>query len=98
MTLANAHQGKLMGRLAIRVTPRASRNAIEGWRDGVLRVRLTAPPVNGRANAALIRLLATAFNVPSRDVRVIRGDTARDKLVEVDGLTDEEVVARLNPA
>ena len=82
-------------RLRVRVTPRAGRDHIDGAADGVLRVRLAAPPVEGRANEALVRLLARALALPPRDVRVVRGQAARDKLVEIDGLAAAEVRRRL---
>ena len=85
-------------RLHVRVTPRAARDCIDGPRDGVLRVRLTAPPAEGRANEALIRLLARALGVPPRNVRVARGQTTRKKLVEIDGLDEAEVWRRLDQA
>lgn len=67
----------------VRVTPRASRSAIAGERDGVLLVRVTAPPAEGAANAAVVRLLARALDVPASDVRIERGAAARTKLVSV---------------
>jgi uncharacterized protein (TIGR00251 family) len=82
-------------RLAVRVTPRAGRDRIDGVRDGVLRVRVAAPPVEGRANEALVRLLAQALGVAPRDVRVVRGAAGRDKLVEVEGPAEAEVRRRL---
>jgi uncharacterized protein YggU (UPF0235/DUF167 family) len=60
-----------------------------------LRVRVTAPPVDGRANEALTRLLASKLGVPRSDVRVVGGQTSRLKLVAVDGLTPEELRRRL---
>ena len=85
-------------RIAVRVTLRAGRDRIDGVREGVLRVRLAAPPVAGRANEALVRLLAHTLGVPPRDVRVVRGGAARDKLVEIDGLDEAGVLSRLVPA
>ena len=85
-------------RLRVRVTPRAGRDRIDGVHEGVLRIRLAAPPVEGQANEALVRLLARTLGVPLRDVRVVRGQTGREKLVEVDGLQEAEVWHRLRPA
>lgn len=82
-------------RLHVRVTPRAGRDCIEGLHAGVLRVRLAAPPVEGRANEALVRLLARALDLPARDIRLLRGETARAKLVEIEGLDEREVWRRL---
>jgi hypothetical protein len=81
--------------LRLRVQPRASRDAITGWRDDVLAVRVTAPPVEGAANAALTRLLAEAFHVPRSAVTLLRGERGREKLVRIVGLTQAEARARL---
>ena len=80
-------------RLAVRLTPRAGRDAVDGVRDGVLRVRVAAPPVDG-ANEALLRLLASELDVPRRAVRLVSGETARAKVIEVDGVPAEAIVAR----
>ena len=67
----------------IRVTPRASTNAIAGERDGVLLVRVTAPPVEGKANGAVVALLAKALGTPRGAVQVVGGASARTKRVSV---------------
>ncbi len=77
--------------IRIRVQPRASRDRIVGYRDGALRVSVTAPPVEGKANAAVVELLADALGIAKSRVRVVRGHTSRDKLVGVDGIGEEEV-------
>jgi uncharacterized protein (TIGR00251 family) len=76
---------------AVRVVPRASREAIEGAREGALRVRLTAPPVDDRANDALRRLLAARLNIPLSAVRILSGERSRTKRVEVRGATADQV-------
>jgi uncharacterized protein (TIGR00251 family) len=81
--------------LSVRVTPRAGRTAIAGMRDGVLHVKLAAAPVEGAANAALIDLLCRQLRIPKRSLRIARGERSRIKTVEISGLTDEEVRARL---
>jgi len=82
--------------LSVRVQPRASSDAILGWRDGSLRVRVTAPPVEGEANLAVARLLARALRVAPSAVAVIHGArAARDKRVRVAGLDEAEVRSRL---
>jgi len=68
---------------AIRVTPRASANAVAGERDGVLVLRVTAPPVEGKANDAVADLLAKALGVAPGAVRVVRGARARTKRVSI---------------
>ncbi len=82
--------------LAIRVIPRSSREGIDGERDGRTLVRVNAPPVDGRANAAVVRVLAKALGVPKGRVRVIRGERSRDKVVAVDGLAEGELQTRLS--
>jgi hypothetical protein len=62
-----------------------------------VRVWVTAPPVDGQANEAVVRTLAEALGVPRSRVRIVRGEASRDKTVRVDGLTAEEAIARLGP-
>jgi len=82
--------------LRVRVQPRASRSEIVGWRrDGALSVRVAAPPVEGRANAAVAALLARALDLRPSAVTIEHGTHGRDKLVRVDGLTPEEVRRRI---
>ena len=78
---------------AVRVQPRASRDEIVGvWQEG-LKIRLTAPPVDDRANEALRRFLATSLNVPLSAVRIASGEHSRTKRVEVRGVTAAAVRA-----
>ena len=79
----------------MRLQPRAARDEIVGERDGALVVRLTAPPVEGRANAALCRLLARRLGVAPSRVAVVRGAKSRDKVVGVEGLSGDEVARGL---
>jgi uncharacterized protein (TIGR00251 family) len=81
--------------LRVRVQPRASREGLGGERDGALVVSLTAPPVEGKANEALVRLLGRTLGVPPSAVRVVRGATGRDKRVAVAGVTAAAALARL---
>lgn len=82
-------------KLVVRVTPRARRDEVVGWRDGILRLRVLAPPVEGKANAAVAKLLARALGVSTRDIAIARGSRSRDKQVVVEGLTEAEVRERL---
>ena len=82
-------------RVRVRLTPRAGRDDLTGVRDGVLLVRVTAPPLEDRANAALCRLLARAVGVPPSRVQVERGRRSREKLVRVEGLSEDELRRRL---
>ena len=82
-----------MAEIAVRVIPRARRDEIAGERDGRVLVRLTAPPVEGAANAALCRLVARRARVPARSVSIVRGHSSRDKVIQVDGIADDELRA-----
>lgn len=78
----------------MRVQPRASRTELAGLHGGVLKVRVAAPPVDDAANRALIEFLAECLGVAKRCVRIVAGETSRTKVLEVDGITPEQV-ARL---
>jgi uncharacterized protein (TIGR00251 family) len=80
-----------MGTIRVRLQPRAARNEIAGERDGALVVRLTAPPVDNRANEALCRLLAKELGVARTRVSLLKGVRSRDKVVEVEGLEQGEI-------
>lgn len=88
---ANEMNGEV--RFSVQVRPRGSREAIEGSREGALVVRLTAPPVEGEANEALVRLLAARLNVPKAAVRILSGARGRIKRIAVTGVTAEQVRA-----
>lgn len=78
---------------AVRVQPRASRDELAGERAGALVVRLKAPPVEGAANAALVRFLAKSLRVPVSAVEILRGASQRSKLVRVLGVRGSQVAA-----
>jgi uncharacterized protein (TIGR00251 family) len=81
-------------RFAVRLTPRAEADRIDGVTDGVLRARVGAPAVEGAANNSLIRLLAAELGVARRDVRIVAGASSRQKLVVIDGADPDAIVAR----
>ena len=81
-------------RLNVRVIPRSSKNALE-WQQGTLKARLTAPPVDGAANEALIALLADRLGLPKRNVSIVHGSAGRQKTVEIMGMTPEVVERKL---
>lgn len=85
----------MVAHLRVRVQPGARRSEVVGWQAGVLRVRVQAPPVEGRANEALVELLARALGVPKGTLSVRLGRGAREKLLVVEGLTEAELRARL---
>lgn len=89
-------------RLAVRLTPRGGRDAVEGWAtdaDGrpFLKARVAAPPVEGEANAALTALLARRLGVGRSAVRIASGDTARLKQIDVEGVDEAAVAAAFGP-
>jgi len=77
--------------ITVKVTPRAAKSEIIGAEAEWLRVRVKAPPVDGKANAALIAFFADLFNLPKKNVSVVAGQTARLKRVRVDGITADAV-------
>ncbi|HTX93092.1 MAG TPA: DUF167 domain-containing protein [Anaerolineales bacterium] len=78
------HDGKKGSALAVRVTPRASKNEIvEVLSDGTVKVHLTAPPVEGKANEALLKFMAQVLGVPASRMEVVAGASGRDKLISV---------------
>lgn len=85
-------------RFAVHAKPRAKRSKVVGERGDALDVALAAPPVDGAANEELLRFLADVLGIPKRDIELVRGETSREKLVAVTGLTLAEVDARLRAA
>ncbi len=85
-------------RITVRVTPRAGRDEIRGYEDGVLLVRLKAPPVEGAANEGLVRFLAGCLSVAKSSVTVETGRRSRTKQVSIAGMTAGEVLRRLGLA
>ena len=87
-----------MARLKLHVTPGARDEGIAGWRGPSLRLKVRARPEKGRANEAALRLLSAYIGLPRSRLTIVRGTTSRDKLVEVDGLSDEELRSILGSA
>ena len=75
---------------AVRVQPRAAKSAVTGELEGVLKIRLAAPPVEGEANEELIRLLARLFDAPRQGVEILSGHTSKNKVVSVSGISVDE--------
>jgi len=75
------------------VQPRASKNELVGLHDGCLKLRITAPPVEGAANEAVVRLVAESLGIPRRQVRLVTGSTGRRKILEIDGVTEAQLAA-----
>ena len=81
--------------IRVRVQPRASRDEIVGWQADTLRLRVSAPPLEGRANAAVVQFIARGAGVARGAVSVVAGARGRDKLVRVAGVTPDALRARL---
>ena len=90
-----AQQSETRATFKVRVRPRASRNQVEGYQAGTVSVRVTTPPQDGKANAALVSLLAETLGVAKSRVRILHGHSSRDKLVSVESLALEELRERL---
>lgn len=82
----------------VRVVPRSSRSAVIGVFEGALKVSLTAAPVEGAANTALVKLLSQLFDVPKSAIAIIRGERSKNKTVRIDGIESNAVLRRLKKA
>jgi len=81
--------------VSVRVVPRSSKEGVAGFEGGVVRIRLNAPPVEGQANEALVRFLSKALGVPKSRVVLVAGGKGRNKIVRVEGITREALLAGL---
>jgi hypothetical protein len=81
-------------RINVRVIPRSGKNLIE-WEEGGLKVRLTAPPIDGAANDALIAFLAQCLGLHKRDIQIVHGTTGRHKIVEITGMVAEAIEKKI---
>lgn len=84
--------------IRVRLTPRSSRDEILGLEEGVLRIKLTAPPVEGEANKALVAFLSKALRVPKGSVAIVSGERSREKSLSIRGMTAQEVKEALGTA
>lgn len=82
--------------LPVRAVPRAAKNEIQGVHGDALKVRLQAPPVEGKANQALIRFLSDALDIPRSQLSIASGETGRNKAVLITGLSKTELLKRLS--
>ena len=78
----------------IRAVPRASKNEIQGIYDGALKVRLTTPPVDGKANQALIKFLSKTLKISKTQIELMQGDTSRNKTIRLSGITRANFLER----
>lgn len=90
------HNGKTGAALTIRVTPRARKTEITGFReDGSLRIRVSAPPVEGKANKELVKFLAKLLGVSKNKIEIVAGEKSLDKIVSIMDLSAREVQDRI---
>ncbi len=83
--------------LSLRISARASRDAIQGWYGDALKISITTAPEKGKANKAILKLLAKTLGTAPSRIRVIRGATSPDKTVELEDLSEQQVRAVLHP-
>lgn len=81
-------------RLSIRVTPNAKKDCLE-WKNGIIKCRLHAPAVDGKANEALLECFRKIPELPKRNITLIRGEKSREKIISIDGLNEEEIQIRI---
>jgi uncharacterized protein (TIGR00251 family) len=90
-------QALCVTRIAVKVATGSSNSAITGWREQCLRVRIGAAPERGKANAALIALLAKSLGLSKSSIRIVRGKHSAHKTLEITGPSAEDIMARLTP-
>ena len=83
-------------RLSVKVVPGASKSEISGWLGDALKVRVAAQPEKGKANTAVVLVLATSLGLPEKSVNVVSGKTSQHKVVEIQGLSNEQVRYKLS--
>jgi len=83
-------------RVAIKVTPNAGSNEITGYKDEILQVKVAAAPEKGKANKALVDLLAEKLGVRKSSIAIIKGETSRKKVILFNGIRNEELIKKLN--
>ena len=83
--------------ISVRVHPNAAKNEVVGVTNGVCQVRVSAPPVKGKANKELIAFLSRLLGVGKSRIAIIKGHTIRNKTIAVDGLNQDDVMRRLSP-
>ncbi len=83
-------------RLRVRVTPGAPHNEVMSYVEGVLKVKVAAPPVKGQANKELISFLSNILGVRKNQISILKGETSRDKVLAIEGVTQQELESRLS--
>ena len=82
--------------ISLRVYPNASRDEVMGFTDGVLRVKVAAPPAEGKANEKLVAFLSKLLGINKGNIDIVKGQTSRNKLITIHGLSHEDIMKRLS--
>ena len=90
------HQSQHEVRISLRVQPGASKNEVLGLANSIWKIRIAAPPVEGKANKELIEYLSEILDIAKSRIRVVKGEKGRDKVVSISGLTADEIAVRLD--
>lgn len=85
----------LDARISVKVSPNAAKNEVVGYSDGVLQVKVKAPPVKGKANRELLAFLSRRLDVSRSSIKIVMGNTSRRKLLAIDGLSQQTAIDRL---
>ena len=81
--------------LNLKVTPNAAHSSVNGYKDGVLQVRIAAPPVEGKANRELVTILSKTLGLRKSAIKIVKGQTSRNKVIRIEGLGNKEINERL---
>ena len=84
-------------RISLRVHPNAARNEISGFKDGLLQVKVAAPPIRGKANTELIAFLSKTLDVSKISLSIIKGHTSKNKVIAIQGISRKDIITRLSP-
>ena len=91
-------QTEISATFSVRIQPRSSKNGATRMEDGSLKIRLTAPPVDGAANEALVTFLSATLSVSKSQVEIVSGHTGRQKIIRISGVSEDDVIRLLNSA
>jgi uncharacterized protein len=89
-------QTEISATLSVRIQPRSSKNGVTRMEDGSLKIRLTAPPVDGAANEALIKFLSETLDLSKSQIEIVSGHTSREKRLKINGMSEADVTRLLN--
>ena len=83
--------------ISLKISPNAARNEIIGFKEGILQVKVAAPPVKGKANTELIAFLSKTLDVGKSSLSLIKGHTSRNKVIAIQGMNQNDIITRLSP-